>query len=104
MIASAAPLQKTFGNYVRELRQKSGLKVEQLAERSGFSIDRLNSIERGEVNLSIGTLLVLAMSLDTTFSDMLYQLSRQISAPAKMPKARILMFPTSRNKTMAQPR
>jgi|GEM_PF-2773246 len=60
------PIQKAFGSYIAERRQEAGLHVEQLAEISGLSGNRLNAIERGEVNLNLGTILILAMSLGTS--------------------------------------
>ena len=63
-------LQTAFGNYIRELRERTGLTIEQLAEKSGFSSNRLKTIERGEINLNLGTLLILAMSLDITLQDL----------------------------------
>jgi len=59
-------IQRAFGSYIAELRNRAGLQVKQLAERSGLSGDHLARIERGEVNLNLGTMLILAMSLDTT--------------------------------------
>ena len=67
---SSVPVQTAFGNYIRELRERTGLTVDQLAEKSGFSSHRLSAIERGEVNLSVSMLLILAMSLDTTLQEL----------------------------------
>lgn len=45
--------------------------LEQLSQKSGFSSHRLHAIERGKINLNLGTMLILAMSLDTTLQDLL---------------------------------
>jgi transcriptional regulator with XRE-family HTH domain len=64
------PLQTAFGNYIRELRDRTGLTIEQFSERSGFSSNRLKAIEQGQVNLNLSTILILAMSLDITLQDL----------------------------------
>lgn len=71
-------IQKAFGNYVAELRQRAGLRIEQLAEKSGLSHSRLNAIERGDVNLNLGTMLVLAMSLDTPPQELFSGIAQRI--------------------------
>lgn len=72
-------LQKALGDYLGELRQRSGLKIEQLAEKSGLSSNRINAIERGEVNLNLGTMLVLAMSLETSLQDLFSGIAGRLS-------------------------
>jgi len=64
-------IQTVFGNHIRQLREQAGLTLEQLSEKSGFSSHRLRAIERGKINLDLGTMLVLALSLDTTLQDLL---------------------------------
>lgn len=59
-------IQKAFGSYISELRKKAGLQIEQLADKSGLSGNRLSAIERGRVNISLETMLILAMCLDTS--------------------------------------
>ena len=57
---------KALGNCMHELRVRTGLNVNQLSEKSGLSCKRIGAIERGEVDLNFGTLILLALSLDTT--------------------------------------
>jgi len=64
-------IQTVFGNHIRQLRDQAGLTLDQLSEKSGFSNHQLRAIERGEINLNLGTMLILAMSLDTTLQDLL---------------------------------
>lgn len=64
-------IQTVFGNHIRQLREQGRLTLDQLSEKSGFPIHRLRAIERGEINLNLGTMLILAMSLDTTLPDLL---------------------------------
>ena len=85
-------IQGAFGNFLRELRQKSGLHIEQLAEKSGLSSNRLNAIERGEVNLNLGTMLVLAMSMDTTPQELFSGIAGRIGSRHKH-GGRIIAFP-----------
>lgn len=91
-------IQSAFGNFLRELRQKSGLHIEQLAEKSGVSSDRLNAIERGEVNLNLGTMLVLAMSMDTTPQELFRGIAGRIANRPELPGGRIIPFPGSAKK------
>lgn len=75
-------IQKVFGHYIAELRQRAGLRIEQLAEKSGLSRGRLNAIERGDVNLNLGTILVLAMSLDTAPQEIFSDIGKRIGRDA----------------------
>ncbi|HEV3037258.1 MAG TPA: helix-turn-helix transcriptional regulator [Candidatus Angelobacter sp.] len=70
-MCTSIPVQTVFGNHIRQLREQAGLTVEQLSEKSGFSHQRLRAIERGEINLNLGTMLILAMSMDITLQDLL---------------------------------
>ena len=87
------PVQTALGNYIRELREQAGLTLEQLAEKSGFSTNRLEAIERGEVNLNLGAMLILAMSLDTSPQDLFSGIARRISGSPKLLCARVIAFP-----------
>jgi transcriptional regulator with XRE-family HTH domain len=91
-------LQQSLGSYIRELRQRSGLNIDQLAEKSGMSSDRLNAIERGEVNLNVGTMLLLAMCLDTSLQDLFSGLARRLRSTSGPLRARIIQFPRSCNR------
>ena len=73
------PVQQIFGNHIRQLREEAGLRIEQLSEKSGFSSHRLRAIERGEINLNLGTMLILAMSMDTTLQDFLSSVAPQLA-------------------------
>ena len=96
-------IQSAFGNFLRELRQKSGLHIEQLAEKSGVSSNRLNAIERGEVNLNIGTLLVLAMSMDTTPQELFRGIAGRIANTHQSRGGRVIPFPVSIKKVVNDP-
>lgn len=75
---TSIPFQTIFGNHVRQLREQAELALKQLSEKSGFSIHRLRAIERGKVNMNLGTMLILAMCLDTTLQDLLTGVARKL--------------------------
>lgn len=72
-------VQKAFGSFLAELRQRAGLHIDQLAEKSGLSGTRLSAIERGNVNLNLGTMLLLAMSLDISPQDLFSGIATRIN-------------------------
>ena len=53
-----------LGRTVRRLRKQRGLSQESLAERAGMHLNHVSSIERGERNAGILSLLKLARALD----------------------------------------
>jgi transcriptional regulator with XRE-family HTH domain len=92
---SSLPVQTVFGNHVRQLREHAGLTVEQLSEKSGFSTHRLHAIERGEINLNLGTMLILAMSMDKTLQDFLSGVAPKLCV-RKFSAVRIIPFSSYR--------
>ena len=91
-MCASVPVQRIFGNHIRELREQAGLTVEQLSEKSGFSRHRLLAIERGEINLNLGTMLILAMSVETTLQDFLSGVAPKLR-DRKSFAGRIILFP-----------
>lgn len=71
-----------------------GLTLEQLAERSGLSSSRLTAIEHGEVDIKLGTLLLLAMSLDVTLPELFGCIAGKLGNPKAPPKGRLIAFRT----------
>lgn len=71
-------IQSAFGNFLRELREKAGLHIDQLAEKSGLSTTCLSAIERGEVNLNLETMVILAMSMDTSPQELFSEIAGRI--------------------------
>lgn len=69
--------------------------VEQLSEKSGFSSHRLRAIERGEVNLNLATMLILAMSMDTTLQNFLDGVAPKLR-DQKFFAVRVIPFPRYR--------
>lgn len=60
-----------FGNRLREVRQKSGLSQESLAELAGLHRTYVGSVERGERNISLLNIKKLADALNVTPADLL---------------------------------
>lgn len=59
-----------FGERVRELRKKAGLSQEQFAERCELDRTYIGGIERGERNVSLRNIAVLARALGVAISDL----------------------------------
>lgn len=57
------PDLERFGQEVRKRRKALKLTLEQLAERAGMSSNYLGSIERGQVNPSVSTVVAVADGL-----------------------------------------
>lgn len=64
-------LQKTVGRHIREHREKLGISQERLAEQLSFHRTYLGSLERGERNLTLGSLEDLAERLGVDPLDLL---------------------------------
>jgi transcriptional regulator with XRE-family HTH domain len=56
-------LQRRLGGRIRELRAKRGWTQDVFADKSGFHRAQVGAFERGEMNLTIGSLLLLAQTL-----------------------------------------
>lgn len=52
-----------FGGRIRELRQKAGKTLQQLADEAGISVGFLSQVERNKAAPSLGTLAALAAAL-----------------------------------------
>lgn len=85
--------QKAVGSCIYELRERAGFTVQQLAESSGISISRLIAIERGEIDIKLGTLLLLALSLDITLPELLGYIAGKLGSPKATTRGRLIVFP-----------
>ena len=57
-------LQDRFGRNLRALRNKLGLSQRDMAKASGIAQTDISLIERGQVNLTVGTMERLAKAVD----------------------------------------
>ena len=64
-------LLNSFGDLVREHRNKQGLSQEELAEHTGLHRTYIGSIERGERNLALINIMKLSKALDVKPSELL---------------------------------
>jgi transcriptional regulator with XRE-family HTH domain len=63
-------LQKRLGERIRELRLKRGWTQDVFADKSGFHRAQVGAFERGELNLTLASLLLLAQSLKVKVVDL----------------------------------
>ena len=64
-----ATVQKAFGNRLRELRQEQCLTQEELAHQAGLNRTYIGDIERGEKNITLGSMNKLAKALGIKLRD-----------------------------------
>lgn len=62
---------RAFGHAVRKCRQRLGWSQEQLADRCGLHRTYIGGIERGERNVSLRNLDLIARTLGTTAASLL---------------------------------
>ena len=67
----AARLQTTIGANVRVLRVQEGLTQGELAERAGITQQALSRLELGRLNITMRTLVRLAVAMGAEVQDML---------------------------------
>ena len=61
---------KAFGKRVRELREKKGLTIEEFANSSEIHVTQVSRIERGESNVSLSYITLLASKLNVQVKDL----------------------------------
>jgi transcriptional regulator with XRE-family HTH domain len=54
---------KAFGKHLRRLRERKGISMRQFAVQADMEYSQLSKIERGVINTTISTVLVLAQTL-----------------------------------------
>jgi len=70
-------VQQALGQRIRELRSRRGLSQEEFADICGLHRTYMGSIERGERNLTIISILTVAQHLEMTVSKLLSGLERR---------------------------
>jgi transcriptional regulator with XRE-family HTH domain len=63
-------LQRRLGKRIRELRIKRGWTQDVFADKSGFHRAQVGAFERGEMNITLASLLLLAQSLKVKVVDL----------------------------------
>jgi transcriptional regulator with XRE-family HTH domain len=84
--------QQVLGSCIREAREHAGLNIEQLSEKSGLSTNRIVAIERGNVDMNMGTLLLLSLSLDVSIPEIFNCVIRNLNNTSKPPEGKVLAF------------
>jgi transcriptional regulator with XRE-family HTH domain len=92
------PFLKALGNCMHELRERTGLNVNQLSEKSGLSCKRIGAIERGEVDLNFGTLILLALALDTTVPEVFDRVAGKLNSSVTSTQGQRIAFPAVRSR------
>jgi transcriptional regulator with XRE-family HTH domain len=64
-------LQLALGRRIRQLRLEKGFSQESFADQCGLHRTYMGGIERGEHNLTIGTVLTVSQGLGITMSELL---------------------------------
>ena len=63
-------IRRRLGSKVRKLREKRGLSQEEFAEVCGLHRTYIGSVERGERNLTVASLEIIARALKISVSEM----------------------------------
>jgi transcriptional regulator with XRE-family HTH domain len=63
-------LQRRLGKRIRELRLKHGWTQDVFADKSGFHRAQVGAFERGEMNVTLASLLLLAQTLKVKVVDL----------------------------------
>lgn len=63
--------RSSFGNRVRELRHAAGMSQEELAEVSGLHRTYISSLERGQRNVGLDNIYLLARALSVPAAHLL---------------------------------
>jgi transcriptional regulator with XRE-family HTH domain len=64
-------LQKELGQRIRRLRIRSGYTQESFADKCGLHRNFMGAVERGEQNLTLKTLRIIATGLGTNMAKLL---------------------------------
>ena len=63
-------LQRRLGDRLRDLRLKKGWSQDVFADKSGFHRAQVGAFERGEMNLTLGSLHLLAQTFGVRIVDL----------------------------------
>jgi transcriptional regulator with XRE-family HTH domain len=62
--------RKDVGSRIRSLRETGGLTQEELGEKAGLNYKYIGELERGDVNVSLDSLVKIAEALDVKIGDL----------------------------------
>ena len=82
-----ADLQAVLGKRIRDLRTKKGFSQESFADHCGLHRTYMGGIERGEHNLTIGTLMTISKGLGISMSELLVGVEKQVDVPKRPAKS-----------------
>nr|WP_281349533.1 helix-turn-helix transcriptional regulator [Fulvivirga aurantia] len=63
-------LLDSFGSHLRKLRKHRGMSQEELAYEADIPISQVGRIERGEINVTISTLYLIAKAMNMELKDL----------------------------------
>ena len=70
MLVQLAEIQKRLGARIRALRLKRGWTQDVFADRSGFHRAQVGAFERGEMNITLASLHLVAQTLEVRIVDL----------------------------------
>lgn len=88
VIRNRRPLPQAFGREVRRRRLALGFTLEQLAERSSLTPNYIGTVEHGQRDPSLSTILALAGGLGVTPAELLAGLGE--TGPLALEAARLI--------------
>jgi len=83
-----ANLQAVLGKRIRDLRSKKGFSQEAFADHCGLHRTYMGGIERGEHNLTIGTLMTISKGLAISMSELLDGIEKHVETPKRPPRSK----------------
>lgn len=70
---------KRFGEKIRALRKERGMSQEKFAELCGLDRTYISGIERGNRNISLVNIQVIAIALNVSLQELFTEVEKQIS-------------------------
>ncbi|HMB30666.1 MAG TPA: XRE family transcriptional regulator [Desulfohalobiaceae bacterium] len=90
--------EEAVGQRIRSIRQDRGISIDNLAEMTGFSTQDLESIESGQSQPQLGTVMKLSKALDTALSRVLSGEGEQNYSVTRKDERRPVLRSTGRQK------
>lgn len=75
-----SPEHQALGEVIRQARRQRGVSQEQLATDAGLNRVYTGGVERGEINLSFGNLLLLLAALELSVGEFGARYERQLTS------------------------